>query len=123
MTREAEDALVCDFAAEYGITDWRALPIRTSAALACGLSADSRTARRLTGAKLKTDTLLLAIIADGLLSLRWMLSEDGGKGVNRPDSILSILTGDADIDNGQVLGYDSGEAWEAARRKILEGGG
>lgn len=121
--REDEASLICDFAGEYGITDWRALPIRTSAALACGLSADSRTARRLTGAKLKTDTLLLAIIADGLLSLRWMLSEDGGKGVNRPDSILSALLGEDQGDNSPILGYDNGEAWEAARRKILEGGG
>lgn len=116
--REDEDALICDFAAEYGVIDWRALPLHTAAALACGLSEDSRSVRRLTGAKAKSDTLLLAIIADGVRGIQWMLSEDGQKGRNAPESILAMIVGDKESD---IEGFDSGEAFKQARQRIIEG--
>lgn len=106
-------------AAEYGIYDWRALPLRTAATLACGLSENSRTVRRLSGAKANTDTLLLAIIADGVLGIRWMLSDDGRKGQNRPESILAMVMGTKQ--ESDVMAFDSGEAFKAARQRIIEG--
>jgi len=37
-----EDALICDMAQVYHVTDIRALPVKTLAVLACGLPADAR---------------------------------------------------------------------------------
>lgn len=37
-----EDALICDLAETYNVLDYRALPVRTTAALASGLRADAR---------------------------------------------------------------------------------
>lgn len=76
--------------------------------------------RRLTGAKITTNTMLLASIADGIFSIRWLLSEDSSRGRNRPKSILAALLGEAQGDNSQILGYDSGDAWEEAHRKLIE---
>lgn len=106
------DAVTCDFAETYGVTDIRALPVPTAATLAQGLPATSRIMRRLSGAgSVDTQTALLAIIADRLGHIAWMFSEDGSRGKNRPPSILSILTGDAEW---EPEGYDSGEDFFAA---------
>lgn len=37
-----EDALICDLAETYHVLDYRALPLKTAAALASGLRADAR---------------------------------------------------------------------------------
>ncbi len=118
MVRTDEDALVCDFAAEYGILDWRALPRMTAATLAVGLSADSRIKRRLAGAALTTQTALLAILADRLGTLCWLWSKDGADGRNQPESLLQALLGGNTERPG--FGYASGAEFEAARAAILE---
>ncbi len=106
------DEFVCDMAETYGVFDWRALPIVTAATLAQGLPASSRTARSLAGVTGPDgETMLLAVIADRLGHIAWMLSEDGSKGQNHPPSILSALTGTEAPD---PEGYDSGEEFLAA---------
>lgn len=106
------DAVICDLAETYGVLDFRALPVTLAATLAQGLPDKSRIKRKISGAGADTETALLAIIADRLGHLAWMISEDGSKGKNHPKSILStILGGD---DEPEAEGYDSGEEFLAA---------
>lgn len=109
------DAVICDFAETYGVLDFRALPVTLAATLAQGLPEKSRIKRKISGAGTDTETALLAIIADRLGHLAWMISEDGSEGKNHPKSILTTLMGG---DEPEAEGYDSGEeflaAWNAA---------
>lgn len=92
MIATDEDALMADFLETYHVADWRAFPVRQSAALAFHLPPDSRIKRIMSGRRWSMDTLLMAAIADRIGSLIWMLSEDGAKGRNRPQSIYAMLS-------------------------------
>lgn len=104
----------------YGVYDWRALPLVTAATLAQGLPASSRVARKVSGNIPDKETLLLAIIADRLGHLCWMISEDGTHGENHPPSLLAVITGRAEDGEAQS-GFDSGEAFFAAWKEITGG--
>ncbi len=119
MYAAGRDELTCDMAETYGVFDMMALPVDLLATLASGLSGDSRIKRKLSGAKLPSEAMLLAAAVDRLSLIVWMQSEDGVKGRNRPKSIL-----DAILDEGKQESfeeYDSPEAFMAARAKIMEG--
>ena len=118
MIREDEHALICDMAETYHIYDYKALRPSMAAILAVGLPADSRIKRKLAGQRYDTKTLLLACIADSLNILVWFNSKDGQNNTNRPKSILSELTGEKEQE--ELEAYDSIEAYEAARKKIME---
>ena len=119
MYAAGKDALLCDMAETYGIFDLRALPVSTLAVLACGLSADSRIKRKIAGIKAPTNTLLLACAVDRLSTIAWMQSKDGAKNKNRPASILKMLLNERKED--KLTGFDSPEAFMAARAKIMGG--
>lgn len=103
----------------YGVLDWRALPLVTAATLAQGLPASSRVVRAVGGLGGRdVKELLLAVVADGVRHIAWMLSEDGAKGQNHPGSILAALTGEKAAD---PAGYDSGEDFFAAWAAITGG--
>lgn len=103
----------------YGIYDWRALPLITAATLAQGLPAHSRVMRAVSGTQLpNAETTLLAIIADRLGQIAWMLSEDGSKGNNRPPSLLAALSGQKEP---EADGYDSADDFMAAWAAIAGG--
>ncbi len=116
MMAADKDALICDLAETYHVLDYRALPVETLAALACGLGPNSRSKRRLSGAEVDANTLLLAIIADRLGLLVWAKTEDGAREQNRPPSIAAELLGQKPAD-GPVESFASGEeflaAWQA----------
>lgn len=118
MVREDADALTCDLAQVYHVFDWRALPLRTAAILAAGLPEDSRIMRRFHGMPTE-ETTILATIADGVRGIQWLLTKDGLEGVNHPESILAILTGRNEPD--EAYGFDSAEAYEEARARIIAG--
>ncbi len=99
--------------------DYEALPPRTAAALFAGLRDDARIMLRLAGAKNGTDRLLRACIADRLGLLVWAKTEDGRRARNRPQSLVELLTGDA-AEHGGVKAFADGEAFEAARAKLLQ---
>lgn len=120
MIKADEDALICDMAETYNVTDYRALPIKTAAALACGLGPDSRIKMKISGAKAPTDTILLAAMVDRLSTMVWMQSKDGAKGVNRPASILSEIYGESK--NKEITTFASGDDFDAAW-KALRGAG
>lgn len=106
MLAADETALICDFAETYGVYDYRALPLKTAAALAAGLSIDSRVKRKMSGAKISTETALLALLVDGVNQLIWMLASNHDS-IQRPNSIYEALTGYRN--SGEVAGFDSGE--------------
>lgn len=66
-----EDALICDFAETYHVLDWRALPVKLAATLACGLRGNSRSVQLLTGSKVTDDQLLLAAVVDTAKVISW----------------------------------------------------
>ena len=71
------------------MADYRALPPLTVAALVGGL----RVGSRLGIGGPTVDQLLAARAADEAALLRWMLSEAGARGENRPESLSAILSG------------------------------
>ena len=117
MIAKNEDALICDFAETYHILDYRALPARQAARLACGLRQSSRIMQALSGAPADLETVLLALIADAARILVWQNTKDGVKGQNQPKSLLAILRGD--VQTG--AGFDSAEAFEAWRASMIGG--
>lgn len=123
MLAADEDALVCDLAETYRIMDWRALPVRTVATLAVGLSEDSRVKMRLTGAKAPSSTLLTAAMIDRLSVLCWGQTKDAQHGRNRPKMLLDMLQADnsAEKDDGTIV-YSSAADFASAHRRIMRGG-
>ena len=123
MIRTDENALICDFAETYHILDYRALSLKTAAALASGLSEDSRIMRKITGRRIDTKTLLLAGILDRLTTLVWFKTEDGLKGRNRPESVLaSINKGSEPEKKDDFVVFDSPEAFRAMWAQLTNQG-
>lgn len=118
MISADRDALLCDLAETYGIYDFRALPVSVLAALSVGLRDDSRIKMRLSGAKATRGELLLAAVVDRLSMLVWMQTEDGHKGVNRPQSVFAAIQGEDTPENGQQVGFETAEDYEAAWARI-----
>lgn len=94
MIATDEEALMADFLEYYHVADWRAFPVRTTAALAFHLSPESRIKRKMSGREWSMETLLLAALIDRVATLTWMFSEDGAKGRNRPESVYVMLSGE-----------------------------
>ena len=120
MIQTDESALICDLAETYGIFDYRALPLRTVAALACGLREDSRIRMAVTGQKISAEIALMATVADRLGLLVWMQTKDGQKNRNRPESILERLTR-KEKQKDDLETFPTPAEYEAARMKILNG--
>lgn len=121
MVRTDETALICDLAETYGVLDWRALPLKTAAALASGLRDDSRIKMKISGMPADRMTLLTAIIADRLAFLAWAQTKDGQKGRNRPESIFAKLMHTDRKPENEYAVFRSPEEFEEARRRALEG--
>lgn len=114
MIRTDETALICDFAETYHVTDWRALPLKTAAALASGLREESRIKMKIAGQRIDSRTALLAGILDRLTTLAWMQTKDGHKGKNRPESVLAKLTKEPETTKADdFIVFESPEAFEA----------
>lgn len=119
MLTTDEDAVICDLAETYGIYNYRDLPLTTVAVLVCGLGDDSRIMMKMSGTKVKTETLLLAMTVDALRVLIWQNTKDGQKGHNIPDSIATKLMGAEDKTDNNYETYASGEEFEAAWKAIV----
>lgn len=113
-----EDALICDFAETYRIYDYRQLPLRMAAVFASGLRDNSRIKIKMSGLNAAPDTILNAVIADRVGMLVWMQSTDGVKNRNRPASILDKIINPGDT-NENVVTFDSGQAFEDERKRLL----
>ena len=116
MIATDENALICDLAETYQIYDYKSLPASRIAAFSVGLRDNSRIKLKMNNTKHSLDTLLLAAIADRLSLLVWVKSKDGAQGVNKPQSIMAKLLGEAE--EKDVLAFDSPDAFETEWRKI-----
>lgn len=117
------DALACDLAEVYHVTDWRALPVSTTATLACGLPPDSRIKKLLSGSAVSTSELMQAAMIDRLSVLVWGQTKDAQKGRNKPQMLVELLTKQQTASNSSIAVYDTPEAFEAARQRAMKGGG
>ena len=109
-----EDALVCDLAETYRVYDYRGLPPKLVATLACGLGQDSRIRQRQHGLKVPMSVFLIAQMADNLAAIRWMLSADAQHGKNRPEFVSPKLIEHED-NNVQ---FESPDAFEEFRAQL-----
>lgn len=120
MISTDKNALICDLAETYRVYDYRSLPAQMVATFSVGLRDDSRIKMKMNGAKATQEILVLSMIADRLGILAWMLSEDGQKGINKPPQLIEVLYGnEIKQAKSDVLTFDTPEAFEKARRKIL----
>lgn len=115
-----EDALICDFAETYNIYDYRALSPITAGVLACGLRDNSRIKMELSEQVVDIKTLLLATIADRLSILAWQNTEDGQRGRNMPESIVSSILGKKE-ERSHIV-FETGADYEAYRERLIHGG-
>lgn len=122
MVATDEEALICDFAETYHIYDWRSLPATYAAVLAKGLRPESRIKMALNKEKLSTTQMLQAIIADGIRTLVWHNTEDGHKGENPPESIVSLLLGLNNPAAVPGIGFDTPEDFLLWRQQMIGGG-
>ena len=117
-----ESALICDFAETYHILDYKGLPLTLAAALASGLRDESRIKMKLSGARIDKTTALLAAAVDRLSMLVWAKTKDAEKNRNRPKSMLALLL-KQDGPKDDMEKFDTAEEFEAARKRIIQGGG
>ncbi len=122
MIRESESDLICDLAETYGVMDYRALPLKTAAALSAGLREGSRIKMRIAGQKAPTETILMAAIVDRLSLIAWMQTKDGARGIGRPESILRKLIAEPKKKD-DVIVFETAEAFEKRKAEILAKGG
>lgn len=116
MIAECENEFICDMAETYHIYDYRGVPGRLLSTLAAGLRDDSRTIIKLSGAKVPTQTLLLATIADELSGIAWAIG--GDRNAKMPELITEKIL---EIkEEKPELSFASGEDFEKMRKAILE---
>lgn len=102
-----EDALICDFAETYHITDYTELPAIKAAILATGLREDSRIKMKAAGRLMPLDTILAAAAVDELKILIYQRS-----GQSAPSLITPLLVDRIGKDDS--YGFDTGEDFDAA---------
>ncbi len=118
-----EDALICDLAETYHIYDYRSLSPKMAAIFSCGLRDDSRIKLKLANSKYPMELLLDVLTYDAVNWLRWSRSKAAHDGEKPPERIYDKLLGiDKDTKDSDVVAFDSPEEFEAARKRILEGG-
>lgn len=116
MIATDEEALICDFAEYYHIYDYRALHARQAATLACGLREKSRIRHSILNTSYSVTDILLMSIADRLGILIWQNSEDGYKGINRPDLLIENL---AQTEQKTEKGFEDAEKFENVRQSFF----
>lgn len=115
MIADDEDALICDFAETYHITNYKELPVETQAALAYGLRDDSRIKMKLAGMKRIPVSILGAQIADNLTAIRFALTAKEGD--EPPSLIWDFMTGK--VEEKKTAGFETVDDFEKERQRIL----
>lgn len=114
------DALICDFAEHYHLYSFDSVPLETAAILACGLPADSRTIRKLSGQKFSTDMILKIRLVDAVQSFEhaFVSVHSKKKKIPRPQSLMKMLTKQED---NEIRSFRSGAEFEMERERLLRG--
>lgn len=114
---------MCDLAETYHIYDYRSLSPRMAAVFSCGLRENSRIKLAMSDIKYPLETVLSVLTFDAVNWLRWAQTKSAQDGGEPPERIYDKLFGHSDDNiDGDVVTFDSPEEFEAARRKIIEGG-
>lgn len=121
MLKLDEDAVICDLAETYGIYDYRNMPPLQVAIFCGGLRDNARIMLKMSGQKVKLDSMLLASIVDRLGILIWSKTKDGSKGRNKPKSILESINKPPKVNEG--VAFETSEEFEKMKDKILKEGG
>ena len=120
LVNAQEDELICDFAEYYHIYNYMQYGARYAATLTVGLPDASRTKRKLMNQQATVEQMLLATIADYTSLLFWSKTKDAEEGKNRPKSLLNRILGNKEEeDESNVQAFDSVDAFEEARAKLL----
>lgn len=110
------DALLCDLAETYGVFSFDSVPVLTLATLCAGLRGNSRIRHSIGGYKEVPPEFTLVHIADALTILLSAFSDK----TDVPKLYSDIMSGKREeIKNS---GFDSIEAFEAARERIINAG-
>jgi len=111
--------LICDLAETYQIYDYKQLPLKAIAVFSVGLRNNSRIKMRLSDQPVDLDTLLLAGISDKVSLWLWSQTKDGQKGMNRPVSLVDVIT-NTKPKRKDIVGFSSGEDFTKKRNELLE---
>lgn len=120
MRAVCKDALVCDFAEYYHIYDLDSVKVRLAATLACGLPAESRTIRQLSGQKHSLDTMLLAGILDAFQTMTYLYRKKNFKGKHKkPESVVQRLAGHGKDTENDIRSFRTKDDFERERQRLL----
>lgn len=109
--------MICDLAEYYRIYDYTKFSARYIATLVCGLRHGSRVISALSESSLTLTEILLAHIVDNTALNIWAKTTDAASGLNKPTSMLDILTGRIK----SAGGFETVDDYEQAKQNILEG--
>lgn len=119
MIKTDENALICDLAETYHIYDYKQLPLTTIAVFSVGLRDNSRIKMKMNNQTVELNTLLMAGISDKLSTLLWWKTKDGQKGINKPTSLVDVLT-NTQLKENNVIAFSSGEDFINRRNELLK---
>lgn len=103
--------MICDFAQTYHVTDYRALPVRTTAVLLFGLGENSRIVRKITGQRYSFEQLMIAEAVDRLSILAWQNTKDAQHGRNKPKMISAMML--EEKKESEVVGFSTAEEFQS----------
>lgn len=92
----------------YHILNYKEHSPELIAILLSGLSNESRVQMAMTGQKAKIEQILLATIADELVSILWARS----KNADRPKSLLSLLLGEKPKDDKNCMSFKNSKSFD-----------
>ena len=115
-----EEAVICDFAETYGIYDIYQHPCEFIATLAAGLRDNSRIKIKQSGLRISPELFALGAAVDRLSTLVWFQTQDGHKGINRPASVLQLISGERETQK-TTRGYATGEDFQRAWARLAKG--
>lgn len=101
------------------MTDYKKLPASMLVKLLSGLRPNARIVMAIQGRRVPLETEIAAASLDHLKYLLWSKTKDGQKNKNRPESTLRALIDTKTEEKN--LSFASGEAFMAAREKIVRG--
>ena len=103
----------------YHIYDYKALQPMLAAVLCVGLRENSRVKMALKGAKMTTESLLMAYMADSLAFLAWSKTKDAFAGRNRPKSFVHLILDNGKKETKDVETFADGREFEAEIERLL----
>ena len=110
------DAVICDLAETYNVSDYRSLPVTLLATLCAGLHDDSRIKMRMMGLRKIAPSFAFVQIADTLTVLLHALT--GSK--NKLKLYQDIMADKQQ--KKKATGFSSIEEFEKARQRLLNNG-